>query len=126
MLTLNSFFFCLLCQQIKHQYRDRAAERRILHGGFGMGPGQKNLPDVYNEPSSPVAGCPQEAASEALEMSFGAGSYARKLLKSMGWKEVSSYLSSNYFILFFLNLQSFHYNSVFPMAQTYSSKGTTP
>ncbi|XP_022636279.1 uncharacterized protein LOC106759793 isoform X3 [Vigna radiata var. radiata] len=73
--------------QIKHQYRDRAAERRILHGGFGMGPGQKNLPDVYNSPSSPDAGCPQEAASEALEMSFGAGSYARKLLKSMGWKE---------------------------------------
>ncbi|XP_014498619.1 uncharacterized protein LOC106759793 isoform X1 [Vigna radiata var. radiata] len=74
-------------KQIKHQYRDRAAERRILHGGFGMGPGQKNLPDVYNSPSSPDAGCPQEAASEALEMSFGAGSYARKLLKSMGWKE---------------------------------------
>ncbi|QCE14676.1 uncharacterized protein LOC114164765 isoform X2 [Vigna unguiculata] len=74
-------------KQIKHQYRDRAAERRILHGGFGTGPGQKNLSDVYNTPSSPDAGCPQEAASEALEMSFGAGSYARKLLKSMGWKE---------------------------------------
>ncbi|XP_047172846.1 uncharacterized protein LOC124840773 isoform X1 [Vigna umbellata] len=73
-------------KQVKHQYRDRAAERRILHGGFGMGPGQKNLPDIYNTPSSPD-GCPQEAASEALEMSFGAGSYARKLLKSMGWKE---------------------------------------
>ncbi|KAK7354020.1 hypothetical protein VNO80_19476 [Phaseolus coccineus] len=75
------------CKQIKHPYRDRAAERRILHGGFGMGPGQKNLPDVYNTPSSPDAGCPLEAASEALKMSFGAGSYARKLLKSMGWKE---------------------------------------
>nr|KYP53915.1 RNA-binding protein 5-A [Cajanus cajan] len=74
-------------KQIKYQYRDRAAERRILHGGFGMGPGQKNVPDIDNGPSSPVAGCPQEAASEALEMSFGAGSYARKLLKSMGWKE---------------------------------------
>jgi len=95
----------LLCQQIKHPYRDRAAERRILHGGFGMGPGQKNLPDVYNTPSSPDAGCPQEAASEALEMSFGAGSYARKLLKSMGWKEVSSYLSSSYFV-FFIFLKS--------------------
>ncbi|CAJ1974883.1 unnamed protein product, partial [Sphenostylis stenocarpa] len=72
-------------KQIKHQYRDRAAERRILHGGFGMGPGQKNVPD--NTPTSPNDGCPQEAASEALEMSFGAGSYARKLLKNMGWKE---------------------------------------
>ncbi|TKY73533.1 RNA-binding protein 5-A [Spatholobus suberectus] len=74
-------------KQIKYQYRDRAAERRILHGGFGMGPGQKNLPDISNTPSSPVAGRPQEATSVALEMSFGAGSYARKLLKSMGWKE---------------------------------------
>ncbi|KAL2340935.1 hypothetical protein Fmac_008875 [Flemingia macrophylla] len=74
-------------KQIKYQYRDRAAERRILHGGFGMGPGQKNLPDMYNTPSSPVDACPQEAASEALEMSFGAGSYARKLLEGMGWKE---------------------------------------
>ncbi|KAL3025253.1 hypothetical protein AAZX31_04G169400 [Glycine max] len=74
-------------KKIKHQYRDRAAERRILHGGFGMGPGQKNLSDIYNTPSSPVDDCPQEATAEALEMSFGAGSYARKLLKSMGWKE---------------------------------------
>lgn len=56
-----------------------------------MGPGQKNLVVSDNDmPSSPVASCPQEAASEALEMSFGAGSYARKLLESMGWKEVSS------------------------------------
>ncbi|KAK7411090.1 hypothetical protein VNO78_02479 [Psophocarpus tetragonolobus] len=74
-------------KQIKYQYRDRAAERRTLHGGFGMGPGQKNLLDIYNTPSSPDASCPQEAALEALEMSFGEGSYARKLLKSMGWKE---------------------------------------
>ncbi|XP_027331994.1 uncharacterized protein LOC113847217 isoform X2 [Abrus precatorius] len=74
-------------KQIKYQYRDRAAERRILHGGFGVGPGQKNLAISYNSPSSPDTDCPQEAASEALEMSFGAGSYARKLLESMGWKE---------------------------------------
>ncbi|KAL5146246.1 hypothetical protein HKD37_06G016103 [Glycine soja] len=74
-------------KKIKHQYRDRTAERRILHGGFGMGPGQKNLPDIYNTPSSPVDDCLQEATAEALEVSFGAGSCARKLLKSMGWKE---------------------------------------
>ncbi|KAJ1385064.1 G-patch domain [Sesbania bispinosa] len=74
-------------KQIKYQYRDRAAERRILHGGFGVGPGQKNLVISYDTPSSPVACSPQEATSEALEMSFGAGSYARKLLESMGWKE---------------------------------------
>lgn len=81
----------MLCQEIKCQYRDRAAERRTLHGGYGKGPGQKNLVDRYDDtPSSPVSSCPQEAAAEALEMSFGAGSYARKLLENMGWKEVFS------------------------------------
>ncbi|XP_027190838.1 uncharacterized protein [Cicer arietinum] len=73
-------------KQIKCQYRDRAAERRILHGGFGVGPGQKNLAGGYDTASSPDA-CPQEAAEEALKISFGAGSYARKLLEGMGWKE---------------------------------------
>lgn len=60
-----------------------------------MGPGQKNVPDIYNTTSSPVADCPHEAASEALEMSFGAGSYARKLLKNMGCEEVPSQFSSS-------------------------------
>ncbi|KAK4264373.1 hypothetical protein QN277_025561 [Acacia crassicarpa] len=70
------------------QYRDRAAERRMLHGAFNVGPGQKYPVACDNDtPSSPVADCPQEAAAEALEMSFGAGSYARKIMKSMGWKE---------------------------------------
>lgn len=92
-LSFNSFTV-LVCQQIKCQYRDRAAERRILHGGFGVGPGQKN----HDTPSSPLD-CPQEAAAEALEMSFGAGSYARKLLESMGWKEVLSLVLTVFFIV---------------------------
>ncbi|CAI8597623.1 unnamed protein product [Vicia faba] len=73
-------------KQIKSQYRDRAAERRILHGGFGVGPGQKNICGGYDTPPSPDAS-PQEAKEEALKMSFGPGSYARKLLEGMGWKE---------------------------------------
>lgn len=71
----------------EHIYRDRAAERRALHGGFGVGPGQKNShisPD--SGPSSPTLP-PEEAAAESLSMSFGAGSYARKILEGMGWKE---------------------------------------
>ncbi|XP_057442911.1 uncharacterized protein LOC130734483 isoform X2 [Lotus japonicus] len=74
-------------QMIKQQYRDRAAERRILHGGFGVDPGQKNHAVRDDTTSSPDDYCPEEAASEALQMSFGAGSYARKLLENMGWKE---------------------------------------
>lgn len=69
-----------------HVYRDRAAERRTLHGGFGVGPGQKNSRVGEDDlPSSSTS--TEEAAAEALNMSFGAGSYARKLLESMGWKE---------------------------------------
>lgn len=72
----------LLCPSKKeHIYRDRAAERRALHGGFGVGPGQKK------SHISPDSVPPEEAAAESLSMSFGAGSYARKILQGMGWKE---------------------------------------
>ncbi|KAL5723909.1 hypothetical protein ACHQM5_007243 [Ranunculus cassubicifolius] len=65
-------------------YRDRAAERRALHGGNGVGPGQKNQgSDGEHETSVST----EVAAAHALHMSFGAGSYARKLLENMGWKE---------------------------------------
>ncbi|KAL5544616.1 hypothetical protein UlMin_008400 [Ulmus minor] len=72
----------------EYAYRDRAAERRALHGGFGVGPGQKNSiagPDDF--PASTVSGSTEEAAAEALNMSFGAGSYARRILENMGWKQ---------------------------------------
>jgi len=87
-------FLTFLCfyQYEGHEYRDRAAERRALHGGFGVGPGQKrSIGDAIPPSSLPV----EEAAAEALEMSFGAGSYARKILKNMGWKEVFMLQSRN-------------------------------
>ncbi|OAY68798.1 hypothetical protein ACMD2_17212 [Ananas comosus] len=70
---------------MKHQkfaYRDRAAERRCLHGGIGIGPGHKDV--MNNDDSSEDA---KEAAAEAMELSFGSGSYGRRVLESMGWKE---------------------------------------
>ncbi|KAK9926841.1 hypothetical protein M0R45_024050 [Rubus argutus] len=67
-----------------YAYRDRAADRRALHGGFGVGPGQKNSLDGDSERPTPST---EEAAAQALNMSFGVGSYARKVLESMGWKE---------------------------------------
>lgn len=76
-------FLCLL--QGSHAYRDRAAERRALRGGFGLGPGQKNAgSDHDNDPT-----CIEDAKAEALNMSFGADSYARRIMEGMGWKEVS-------------------------------------
>ncbi|CAI9112613.1 OLC1v1013081C1 [Oldenlandia corymbosa var. corymbosa] len=71
----------------QYPYRDRAAERRALHGGFGVGPGQKKaLNAASSAPSSPTSDFP-EAAAKSNSISFGAGSYARKLLEGMGWKE---------------------------------------
>lgn len=100
-------FFCFY-QYEGHEYRDRAAERRALHGGFGVGPGQKGSIGDAILPSSPPV---EEAAAEALEMSFGAGSYAHKILKTMGWKEVfvlqswNQWLDLIYKITFHLTLE---------------------
>ncbi|KAF5730873.1 hypothetical protein HS088_TW19G00475 [Tripterygium wilfordii] len=74
-------------KDINHAYRDRAAERRTLHGGFGVGPGQKN-PVVGDDGDSSLGSTnTEDAAAEALNKSFGAGSYARRILEGMGWKE---------------------------------------
>ncbi|PWA43132.1 Sodium/calcium exchanger membrane region [Artemisia annua] len=72
--------------QKDHAYRDRAAERRTLHGGFGVGPGQKKSAD--DDSSTAVSDTPEEAAAEALNISFGVGSYARRMLEKIGWKEL--------------------------------------
>ncbi|KAI8529061.1 hypothetical protein RHMOL_Rhmol12G0196300 [Rhododendron molle] len=75
-----------LMQHGGNAYRDRAAERRALHGSFGVGPGQKRSAVIDDSvPSFPVSA--EEAAGEALNNSFGVGSYARRILESMGWKE---------------------------------------
>lgn len=62
-----------------------------MHGGFGVGPGQKkSSTDVGSSPSSPPLVSQEEAAAESMNITFGEGSYARKLLKGMGWKEVNN------------------------------------
>lgn len=69
-------------------YRDRAAERRALHGEFSTGPGQRKFfnDDPYGEESTSQTNG-EEAAAEAMNLTFGQGSYARKLLEKMGWKD---------------------------------------
>nr|GMC50605.1 uncharacterized protein LOC109149635 isoform X2 [Ipomoea batatas]GMC52709.1 uncharacterized protein LOC109149635 isoform X2 [Ipomoea batatas] len=79
-----------------HVYRDRAAERRALHNGIGVGPGQKNTFDSPDSgPSTSTSAGGAEAMAESLNTSFGAGSYARRILESMGWKEGEALGSSN-------------------------------
>ncbi|KAL5979477.1 hypothetical protein ACLOJK_019381 [Asimina triloba] len=76
-------------KQREHVYRDRAAERRILYGGFGIGPGQKISSSEDKDGGQPSCESfnTEVAAVEAMHMSFGAGSYARRILQGMGWKE---------------------------------------
>ncbi|KAL1215787.1 SUPPRESSOR OF ABI3-5 [Cardamine amara subsp. amara] len=76
-------------EQRSCSYRDRAAERRNLHGGYGVGPGQKGTTTGLNEDEQSLADTASEehATAEALELSFGSGSYARRIMGNMGWKE---------------------------------------
>ncbi|KAK4800178.1 hypothetical protein SAY86_025543 [Trapa natans] len=80
------------------RYRDRAAERRTLHGGFGFGPGQKNfLCHADGEQSFASIALTEEAAGESMNMLTGANSYGRRVLESMGWKEVPTLSSLNHY-----------------------------
>lgn len=81
------------------EYRDRAAERRALHGGFGAGSGQKSYLDdnyISGEFRTPET---DGILNEAINASFGPESYARKILEGMGWKHGESLGSSNKGIL---------------------------
>ncbi|KAG8053314.1 hypothetical protein GUJ93_ZPchr0001g32965 [Zizania palustris] len=70
-------------------YRDRAAERRILHHGIGIGPGQKqsNSIDFYEYDEISEGMDPTGAAS--VDMSFYSNGLnsAKKMMEKMGWKE---------------------------------------
>ncbi|CAA7019937.1 unnamed protein product [Microthlaspi erraticum] len=68
-------------------YRDRAAERRNLHGGYGVGPGQKGTLVGVNSDEDDDTDYVEDAGAEALEISFGSGSYARRIMGNMGWKQ---------------------------------------
>ncbi|XP_020589576.1 uncharacterized protein LOC110030922 isoform X4 [Phalaenopsis equestris] len=81
------------------EYRDRAAERRALHGGFGTGLGEKSFLDddyISGESRTPET---NGILNEAINASFGPGSCARKILEGMGWKHGESLGSSNKGIL---------------------------
>ncbi|RZR93016.1 hypothetical protein BHM03_00021409 [Ensete ventricosum] len=89
---------------LQHQnftYKDRAAARRMLHGDFSIGPGQKDTENsTFDEASSPSQySSAEDAAAEAINMSFGSRSYARRILENMGWNEVSSNFRCFFFCL---------------------------
>ncbi|GLJ20483.1 hypothetical protein SUGI_0372720 [Cryptomeria japonica] len=75
----------------KQRYKDRAAERRILHGGIGIGPGQKNtLKNDLDLEQCPTTEIIESAGEEMPHHAFGEASLARRMLEGMGWKEGES------------------------------------
>lgn len=84
-----------------------------MHGGFGIGPGQKNAAVDHGSDPTFI----EDAKAEALNMSFGAGSYARRILEGMGWKEVSCH-----FINVFLFYRSLYLNDKLLYLQYRSNK----
>ncbi|XP_010533470.1 PREDICTED: uncharacterized protein LOC104809251 isoform X2 [Tarenaya hassleriana] len=86
--SAKSLYQLNAAEERSNAYRDRAAERRNLHGGYGVGPGQKTLALLETDGSElPETDSAEEAAAEALDMSFGSQSYARRIMGNMGWKE---------------------------------------
>jgi hypothetical protein len=86
------------------KYRDRAAERRTLHKGFGIGPGQKvvSIHELEKEEAEAATEMPAALKKAASARPIGRDNIGKRMLEGMGWKEVS-------FV---------YYN-------TYSSSGTT-
>lgn len=70
-------------------YRDRAAERRILHRGLGVGPGQKqsntNNFDEYEESIEDMDS--MGVASADLNFQSSGLLSAKRIMENMGWKQ---------------------------------------
>ncbi|KAL3679781.1 hypothetical protein R1sor_022737 [Riccia sorocarpa] len=76
-------------EQRKQRYRDRAAERRTLHGGFGVGPGQKGVSVVEQEKmeADEDAGMVGALEKAATAPPLGRENIGKRMLEGMGWKE---------------------------------------
>jgi hypothetical protein len=76
--------------QRKQKYRDRAAERRVLHGGFGGGPGQKGLTPREEDKldADNASGMEGALKTASLAAPTGSDNVGTRMLKGMGWKEV--------------------------------------
>ncbi|CAM6050481.1 unnamed protein product [Sphagnum compactum] len=76
----------------KQRYRDRAAERRTLHRGFGTGPGQKGMPvhEMEKLEAETATEMPAALAKAAKARPLGSDNIGKRMLQGMGWKEGQS------------------------------------
>lgn len=74
------------------KYRDRAAERRILHKGFGIGPGQKavSIHELEKEEADAATEMPGALEKAASARPIGRDNIGKRMLEGMGWKEGQS------------------------------------
>ncbi|CAO2193848.1 unnamed protein product [Urochloa humidicola] len=76
-------------EQKTKAYRDRAAERRNLHRGLGIGPGQKQCNiisfDEYEESVDDI----NSMGTALVDMNFRSSGLhsAKRMMENMGWKE---------------------------------------
>ncbi|CAO2204721.1 unnamed protein product [Urochloa humidicola] len=76
-------------EQKTKAYRDRAAERRNLHRGLGIGPGQKQCSiisfDEYEESIDDI----NSMGTASVDMNFRSSGLhsAKRMMENMGWKE---------------------------------------
>lgn len=78
---------------LQPKYRDRAAERRTLHKGFGIGPGQKtvSIHELEKEEADAATEMPAALEKAASARPIGRDNIGKRMLEGMGWKEVSLY-----------------------------------
>ncbi|KAG0617849.1 hypothetical protein M758_4G020100 [Ceratodon purpureus] len=74
------------------KYRDRAAERRTLHKGFGIGPGQKavSVHELEKEEAEAATEMPAALKKAASARPIGRENIGKRMLEGMGWKEGQS------------------------------------
>ena len=75
-------------------YRDRAAERRILHGGLGIGPGQKQSNDMNSDEYEEANEDMDSLGAAPVDINFRSSGLksAKRIMENMGWREVCLYL----------------------------------
>jgi len=96
------------------KYRDRAAERRTLHKGFGIGPGQKavSVRELEKEEADAATEMPGALEKAASARPIGRDNIGKRMLEGMGWKEVSC-------VTWFLNCHEF-WNCIFEPINSYN------
>ena len=83
-----------LQEQKINTYRDRAAERRILHRGLGIGPGQKRSNDMNSDEYDEANEGIDSLGAAPVDMNFRSSGLksAKRIMENMGWKEVCLYI----------------------------------